>query len=96
MAGGIVRLGDTCSGHGCYPSRANISASENVFVNGRGVHRVGDSWDTHCCGPVCHGGIAATGSSTVFVNGKPACKVGDKVDCGSTMATGSENVSIGR
>ena len=92
---GVVRLGDKCSGHDCYPSRANDEASNNVFVNGRGVHRVGDHWATHCCPPPCHDGVASSGSSTVFVNGKPACRIGDKVSCGSTMATGSNNVFIG-
>ncbi len=39
---GIVRLGDYCSGHGGYPPRPNDEASANVFVNSKGVHRVGD------------------------------------------------------
>jgi len=92
---GVVRLGDVCSGHGCYPSRANTSASNDVFVNNKGVHRVGDSWATHCCGIPCHSGVASSGSKTVFVNGKSACRIGDKVSCGSTMATGSNNVFVG-
>lgn len=43
----VVRLGDMSAGH-CYPARANDSASPDVFVNGRGVHRQGDHWPTHC------------------------------------------------
>lgn len=39
---GIVRLGDLCSGHDGYPSRPNDEASDNVFINGLGVHRLGD------------------------------------------------------
>ena len=65
MAQAAVRLGDQCTGHGCFPPRANISASGNVFINSIGAHRVGDGWAVHCCGPVCHGGSQATGSSTV-------------------------------
>jgi uncharacterized Zn-binding protein involved in type VI secretion len=91
----VVRLGDNCSGHGCYPARQNVQASNNVFVNGRGVHRLGDAWATHCCGVSCHDGTASSGSSTVFVNGKPICRVGDSVSCGSTMAEGSNNVFAG-
>ena len=91
----VVRLGDTCSGHGCYPSRTNDEASNNVFVNGRGVHRLGDHWVTHCCSIPCHDGTASSGSSTVFVNGKAVCRVGDSVSCGSTMAEGSPNVFAG-
>lgn len=91
-----VRLGDKCSGHGCYPSRQNIEASKNVRINGKGAHRVGDKWASHCCGAICHDGVALTGSKTVRINGKFACRVGDKVDCGSTMIEGSSNVRIFR
>lgn len=86
---------DVCTGHGCYPSRPNAEASADVFVNGLGWHRVGDAWEAHCCGPPCHGGTAAGGSSIVFVNGRAACRIGDPVDCGSKMATGSDNVFAG-
>ena len=40
---------DICTGHGCFPSRPNASASGNVFVNNKGAHRVGDFWEVHCC-----------------------------------------------
>ncbi len=95
MGNSVVRLGDTCSGHGCYPSRANVSASTDVFVNGLGAHRVGDAWDTHCCGVPCHDSSQASGSSTVFVNGKALARVGDSIACGSSNATGSSNVFAG-
>lgn len=89
------RLGDVCTGHGCWPSRPNVQASGDVFVNGVGWHRVGDAWAVHCCGPSCHGGVLAAGSSTVFVNGLSAARIGDPVSCGSACATGSSNVFAG-
>lgn len=89
------RLGDICTGHGCYPPRPNIEGSPNVFVNGLPSHRQNDAWMPHCCGSSCHGGQAANGSSSVFVNGKPKCRIGDSVNCGSTMASGSPNVFVG-
>lgn len=92
---GAVRLNDLCTGHDCFPSRSNDSASTNVFINGRGAHRVGDHWEVHCCGPVCHDSVQATGSSTVFVNGKALARIGDSIACGSTNATGSSNVMVG-
>lgn len=95
MGSAVVRLGDTCTGHDCYPSRANVSASENVFINGLGAHRVGDGWDTHCCGASCHDSNQASGSSTVFVNGKALARIGDSIACGSSNATGSDNVFAG-
>jgi len=91
----VTRLGDICSGHGCFPPRENDQASTDVFVNGIGTHRDGDHWVTHCCGDSCHDSILASGSSTVFVNGKQASRVGDPVACGSVSAQGSPNVFFG-
>jgi uncharacterized Zn-binding protein involved in type VI secretion len=91
----VTRLGDFCSGHGCYPPRPNDEASSDVFVNGLGVHRLGDHWVVHCCQNDCHDGVAATGSPTVFVNGQPAVRIGDFVSCGSVSAQGSPRVFFG-
>jgi uncharacterized Zn-binding protein involved in type VI secretion len=93
---GVTRLGDTCTGHGAFPPRANVSASGNVFVNGKGAHRVGDGWATHCDpSPVCHSSTLAGGSGSVFVNGKALGRIGDSVGCGSAVASGSGNVFAG-
>ena len=92
---GVVRLGDDGSGHGCFPSRGNDSASNNVFVNSLGAHRVGDHWVTHCCGPSCHDSTQASGSGTVFVNGKALARAGDSIACGSTNVGCSPNVFAG-
>lgn len=86
---GIVRLADLCTGHGCFPSRPNISASENVMCNNKPVHRVGDSWSVHCCGKSCHGGTQSTGSPNVMVNNRPVARIGDSVNCGSSNMEGS-------
>ena len=91
----VVRLGDICSGHGCYPPRPNDEASEDVFVNGDGVHRLGDHWIVHCCDGDCHDGEADEGSDTVFVNGLPVVRIGDAVSCGSIAAQGSFNTFFG-
>jgi len=95
-----ARLGDTCTGHECFPPRANIEASPNVFVNGKPWHRQGDGWDVHCCSHAgtphgCHSSVLASGSSTVFVNSKQAGRIGDPVACGGSVATGSGNVFAG-
>jgi uncharacterized Zn-binding protein involved in type VI secretion len=91
----VTRLGDKCTGHGCFPPRANTSASGNVFVNNIAVHRQGDAWDTHCCGPACHDSSLASGSGTVFVNNLQIARIGDPVACGSSIAGGSGNVFAG-
>jgi uncharacterized Zn-binding protein involved in type VI secretion len=91
----VTRLGDQCSGHGCFPPRPNVQASNNVFVNGLGVHREDDGWASHCCGIPCHSSILEAGSSKVYVNGKQMCRIGDPVECGSIVAQGSGNVFAG-
>jgi uncharacterized Zn-binding protein involved in type VI secretion len=89
-----ARLTDICSGHGCFPSRSNVSASSNVFFNNLGAHRVSDAWAPHSCVTI-HDSVLASGSSTVFVNGLPQGRVGDSVACGSSIASGSPNIFIG-
>lgn len=92
----VTRLGDTCTGHGAFPPRPSTSGSPNVNVNGIPVHRQGDSWAVHCDpSPSCHGSVLDSGSSTVKVNGKDMGRVGDPVACGSSVATGSNNVFAG-
>lgn len=85
---------DICTGHGCYPSRANAEGSPDTFVNNLAQHRLGDAWESHCCGPPCHGANADGGSPDVFTNGLPSCRIGDPVSCGSNMSEGSEDVII--
>lgn len=92
-----VRLGDVCTGHGCWPARPSVSGSPNVFINGKPAVRVDDAWAAHTCPaiPETHASTQATGSATVFVNGKPLARVGDSIACGSTNAAGSPNVFAG-
>ena len=90
----IARLNDICTGHGCWPSRPNDTASPNVFVEGLGVHRQGDHWASHCC-VSCHDSILATGSGSVFINGLQCARIGDPIVCGSMIMTGSETCFAG-
>lgn len=89
------KLGQLCSGHGCYPTRPNIEASADVFVNGIGWHREDDAWMIHCCDISCHGSYLLSGSSSVFVNGKEAARIGDPVACGSVCIEGSPDTFAG-
>lgn len=91
----VTRLGDSCTGHGCYAPRTCIKGSNNVFVNGKAAHRKGDAWNLHPCGNSKHGGVTSVGSSTVYVNGKPLARKGDPISCGSAILQGSDNVSAG-
>ncbi len=92
---GVARLGDSCSGHGCWPSRPNDQASSNVYINGIKAHRETDHWIVHCCDDDCHDGALSQGSSTVFINGLPVARIGDPISCGSSVAHGSSSVFAG-
>jgi uncharacterized Zn-binding protein involved in type VI secretion len=90
--------GNKCTGHGSYAPRKNTTCSSNVFVNGQGVIRVGDTWEEHCVSGICHTSAVEVGSSSVFVNGKAVVRIGDHISangCKSSVAVGSGNVFVG-
>jgi uncharacterized Zn-binding protein involved in type VI secretion len=88
----VARLGDKTTGHDGFPSRLIISCSENVFVNGIGVARIGDKQPTHSCCKSSHDSVLSQCSENVFVNGIGVARIGDKTTCNDTVAEGSENV----
>lgn len=90
-----ARKGDRCTGHADYPPRASLSGSGDVFINGRGALRAGDSWAVHCNDDHCHSGSQSAGSGSVFVNGRALARVGDSVGCGSAVSSGSSDVFAG-
>jgi uncharacterized Zn-binding protein involved in type VI secretion len=93
---GVTLLSDMCSGHGCFPSRQNVTASSDVFVEGKGIHRQSDHWTNHCCpNQGCHDSVLVSGSSTVFINGLSCGRIGDAIECGSIVMTGSSTVFAG-
>ena len=88
MSSPVARLNDP-SDHGGHI----ITASSDVFVNGIGIARLGDS---HSC-PIAGHGVTplVTSSSTVFADTKGVVRVGDKTGCGATISAGSPNVNAG-
>jgi uncharacterized Zn-binding protein involved in type VI secretion len=92
----MTRKGDALSGHGCWGGHVIAEGSGNVLVNGIPAARANDSSTPHTCPaiPETHSGVMV-GSNSVYVNGRSAQKVGDGVSCGSTQASGSNNVFIG-
>ena len=92
-----ARQGDSgvahCSGY------TIAGGSGDVFVNGRGVARVGDTSTAHLKpgGKTCPTHIApiAQGSGTVFANGKPIARVGDGLAGCTSIAQGSADVFVG-
>ena len=74
-------------------SGTNSSVSGDVFVNGLGAHRRGDTGPCNCP----HGGTFATtgGSGSVFVNGRAAVRIGDATTCQSCGKSGSHTTGSG-
>lgn len=91
---GAVRLGDICTGHGCFSPRPVVSGNLKVIIDGKPACTIGDVLVPHCCGPICHPGNIASGSFKVIIGGRPAASIGDVVSCGSFMATGSLKVRL--
>lgn len=91
---GLVRAGDKCSGHGSYPPRSTMTSSANVFVEGMGAVRMGDTWSPHC-DLEAHISSQVGGSKKVYINSLPSARIGDAVACGSVCVEGSETVTAG-
>ena len=90
----VTRIGDADVAHCSGMVRA--AGSGNVFANGIGISRVGDSNTGHVLpGSPCpgHATPISSGSSTVFVNGISCGRVGDPT-C-TSVAAGSSNVFAG-
>lgn len=84
------------SGHGCWSPTANVNASSNVIINGRGAVRVGDSYVPHYCSHNLHTPYQASGSGSVIINGKSVARLGDSTTCGAVVMSGvSSNVIVG-
>ena len=100
MGSAVCRIGDKDLVHCSVPSR--LGGSTNVFVNGIGVSRQGDSNTPHLKPPFpppvpcpTHAAGIAVGSTKVFVNGKGCGRVGDSITGCTAVATGSPNVFAG-
>lgn len=92
----VSRLGDTCTGHGCFPPRPNDTGNPvNVYVNGILAHRQGGHWVVHSCDDSSHDGTLSGASTTVFVGGMGIARIGDSISCGSAVAVGSSDVFAG-
>ena len=96
----VTRIGDADVTHCSGMTRA--AGSSNVFVNGIGVSRQGDSNTPHLKPPFpppipcpTHAAGIAVGSTKVFANGKGVGRIGDSIAGCTAVATGSGNVFAG-
>ncbi len=86
------------TGHECDTTTTTNICSSDVFVDGKGVCRVGDAITIHKhkVGNSCvdHTVTISAGSSTVFVNGIAVARDTDAVDAGN-ISSGSTTVFSG-
>lgn len=92
---GIARVGDISTGHDGFSPRPIITGSNNVFLNGLPVVRLGDVWQNHCSNSSCHTCNQVTASNTTFINGRGVVTKGMATGCGDSVATSSNNVFSG-
>ena len=82
--------------HGCTSSTTTDKCSDNVFVNGTGIHRVTDTATTHTYppNPPCptHTPPLESGSPDVYANGLQVGRVGDPYTGCGVISSGSSNV----
>ena len=85
--------------HDCTGSTTTSGMSDDVIINGTGVHRKTDATVPHPyppnppCAP--HAPVIATGSTSVFANGLGVARVGDSYTSSDEVATGSADVFAG-
>lgn len=88
---GVCNIGEPCCPH----SRTGTVSvtSGDTYVNGLGLHRLGDTGPTNCP----HSGTFASvaGSATVFCNGKAVVRIGDTTVCQSCGQSGSHTSGSG-
>ncbi len=94
----VTRVGDADIAHCGDSTRAD--GSPDVFCNGKGVSRAGDSNTNHLMprsGHRCrhHSAPITSGSSTVFANGKGVGRVGDLITNCTSVAAGSPDTFAG-
>ncbi len=91
----IRQLLDLSLGH-CYPPKACLTGSTDVFIGGIPIVRVGDNYSQdHTCGNQTHSmGPAIEGSPTVFNNGLAVHGSGHKISCGDVANNGALTVTM--
>ena len=96
MGNPVARMGDKSTGHDACPPTDMITASQNVFINGKGCGRLNDKFAAHACDDhASHNDSVIRGSNTVFVNGLPIARKGDPLTLAGNIAQGSNNVFAG-
>jgi uncharacterized Zn-binding protein involved in type VI secretion len=76
---------------------AGTAFSENVVINGRPVHRLGDKSENHTI-PIppgtWHPEFIVDGIPSVFVNGRPIARLGSTTTNGASVLLGSHSVYL--
>lgn len=92
----VTRLGDLCTGHGCWPPRPSIEGEARFTSTGIPVHLQSQAWAPHTCPaiPETHASVLAVGAPRFTVGGRQLGRIGDPVACGSMVATGEARFTV--
>ena len=106
----VHRVGDICTGHGCWPPRTAIPSPLGmctVISTALPIHLVGDWYMPHHCpgsSSPPHTAMGLTGAMTVIASFRPVRRIGDVLTTGGAAPlgpcfgyaiTGSPNVWAG-
>ena len=88
------------TGHGCFPPTAAAGPyTTKSFFNGKAIQLKGvTQYQPHTCGITTHDPSqrkVTSSSSTFYFEGKQVARIGDDIDCGDTIAEGSQDSFIG-
>jgi|TARA_R110000744_G_scaffold163883_4_gene280963 uncharacterized Zn-binding protein involved in type VI secretion len=94
----VGRNTDACTGdpHSFPPTNSDGPVQDFVFVDELLANTVGHGWPKHyCTSPhdpkhLHDGRYTSGGSSLVYIEDKALARVGDPIDCGASLAQGSE------
>lgn len=96
----VSRVGDTSTGHGCFPPTTMIkSPIKKTYINGviPGAKDQECQFSAHSCGIVTHpnqGRTPTEGSTKTFIEGYSIARIADPIACGDVIAEGSPNTFV--
>lgn len=94
----VSGIGDSTTGHGCWPPTNICEGASTIIVEGIPPARIGDAAIPHRCTKdphPTHGLSVASGSSTTIYQGMPVARIGDSMTCGDAIAQGRPSIIIG-
>lgn len=94
----VASIGDSTTGHSCWPTTNICQGASTMVVQGKSPSRVGDAAVPHTCtrDPYpTHSLVISKGSSSVIYENMPVARIGDDMSCTDIIASGNNTIIIG-